>query len=119
MYEQEDCFNDNNNNLGLAHKSPGNNTLQVVLNSAANCSLKPALSSFPHFLSSFSNQDQPTPPSPVSPPPPPPSRAPSTMSTSPNDAHDENADKQSVDELADANHVADDGEAGKRPFHTR
>lgn len=41
------------------------------------------------------------------------------MSTSPNDAHDENADKQSVDELADANHVADDGEAGKRPFHTR
>ena len=59
--QQEDCFNDNNNNLGLAHKSPGNNTLQVVLNSAANCSLKPALSSFPHFLSSFSNQYEPSP----------------------------------------------------------
>ncbi|KAF8902050.1 hypothetical protein CPB84DRAFT_889529 [Gymnopilus junonius] len=35
------------------------------------------------------------------------------MSTSPNDAQDEGVDKQSVDELADANHAPDDAEAGK------
>jgi hypothetical protein len=34
------------------------------------------------------------------------------MSTSPNDAHDDGAEKQSVDEL-DANHTAEEAEAGK------
>ncbi|KAF8969991.1 hypothetical protein BDZ97DRAFT_178142 [Flammula alnicola] len=34
------------------------------------------------------------------------------MSTSPKEAHDENVDKQSVDELADPNHATDDAEPG-------
>lgn len=38
------------------------------------------------------------------------------MSTSPNDAHEDGAEKQSVDELADANHTAEEAEAGEPTF---
>jgi len=40
------------------------------------------------------------------------------MSTSPNDAHDEGAENKSVDEL-DANHTAEEAEAGKSTFLSR
>lgn len=41
------------------------------------------------------------------------------MSTSPQDPHDEGADKQSVDELADPNHATDDAEPGEALFSFR
>lgn len=85
-----------------------------LLNTAANGSLKPALSTFPLlpflFLEPvpYQHEQYLSPPSltarivrQIDP-----------MSTSPNDAHEDGAEKQSVDELADANHTAEEAEAG-------